>query len=83
MKSDAHILIVDDDKGIRDLLQEFFQKRGLDTSVAADGNEMEAILRRSQVDLIVLDVMLPGRSGLELCRDLRAQYTTPIIMLTA
>ena len=42
VKSDAHILIVDDDKGIRDLLQEFFQKRGLHTSVAADGTEMEA-----------------------------------------
>ncbi|RUY23193.1 response regulator, partial [Mesorhizobium sp. M7A.F.Ca.CA.001.13.2.1] len=83
MKSDAHILIVDDDKGIRDLLQEFFQKRGLHTSVAADGIEMETILRRVQVDLIVLDVMLPGKSGLELCRDLRAQYSTPIIMLTA
>lgn len=83
VKSDAHILIVDDDKGIRDLLQEFFQKRGLHTSVAADGTEMEAVLRRAQVDLIVLDVMLPGKSGLELCRDLRAQYTTPIIMLTA
>ncbi|OHV89802.1 response regulator [Mesorhizobium sp. ORS 3428] len=83
MKSDAHILIVDDDKGIRDLLQEFFQKRGLRTTVAADGTEMEAILRRAQVDLIVLDVMLPGKSGLELCREIRANYTTPIIMLTA
>jgi len=83
VKSDAHILIVDDDKGIRDLLQEFFQKRGLHTTVAADGTEMEAILRRTQVDLIILDVMLPGKSGLELCRDIRANYTTPIIMLTA
>jgi two-component system OmpR family response regulator len=83
VKSDAHILIVDDDKGIRDLLQEFFQKRGLRTSVAADGTEMESVLRQSPVDLIVLDVMLPGKSGLELCRDLRAHYSTPIIMLTA
>lgn len=83
VKSDAHILIVDDDKGIRDLLQEFFQKRGLRVSVAADGTEMEAALRRSQVDLVVLDVMLPGKSGLELCRELRARQSTPIIMLTA
>ncbi|TIO38479.1 MAG: response regulator, partial [Mesorhizobium sp.] len=80
MKSDSHILIVDDDKGIRDLLQEFFQKRGLRTTVAADGTEMESILRRAQVDLIVLDVMLPGKSGLELCREIRANHTTPIIM---
>ena len=83
MKSDPHILIVDDDKDIRDLLQEFFQKRGLRASVAADGVEMEAAMRRAQIDLIVLDVMLPGKSGLELCRELRARYPTPIIMLTA
>lgn len=83
MKSDPHILIVDDDKGIRDLLQEFFQKHRLRTSVVADGDEMEALMRRTKVDLIILDVMLPGRSGLELCRDLRARYATPIIMLTA
>lgn len=83
VKSDPHILIVDDDKGIRDLLQEFLQKRGLRASVATDGTEMEAVLRRVQIDLIVLDVMLPGKSGLELCRELRGRYPTPIIMLTA
>jgi two-component system OmpR family response regulator len=83
VKPDPHILIVDDDKGIRDLLQEFFQKRGLRTSVAADGVEMEAVMRKAEVDLIILDVMLPGRSGLELCRELRQRYNTPIIMLTA
>lgn len=83
-KLEPHILIVDDDKGIRDLLREFFQKRGLNTSVAADGNEMEAVMRRGRIDLLVLDVMLPGRSGLELCRDLRARDSAiPIIMLTA
>ena len=83
MKPDAHVLIVDDDKDIRDLLQEFFQKRGLRASVAADGDEMEAALRRNPADLVILDVMLPGRSGLELCRDIRARQATPIIMLTA
>jgi two-component system OmpR family response regulator len=83
LKSDPHILIVDDDRGIRHLLQEFFQKRGLRASVAADGVEMEAAIRRAQIDLIVLDVMLPGKSGLELCRELRARYPIPIIMLTA
>jgi two-component system OmpR family response regulator len=84
VKSDAHILIVDDDKGIRDLLQEFFEKRGLRTSVARDGNEMEATMRRNQFDLVILDVMLPGKSGLELCRELRnTNQALPIIMLTA
>lgn len=83
MKTEPHILIVDDDRDIRGLLQEFLQKRGLRASVAADGVEMEAQMRRAQVDLIVLDVMLPGKSGLELCRELRARYPIPIIMLTA
>lgn len=84
MKAEPHILVVDDDKGIRDLLQEFFRKRGLAASVAGDGTEMEAVMRRGTVDLVVLDVMLPGRSGLELCRDLRARNASiPIIMLTA
>ncbi|PLP56010.1 DNA-binding response regulator [Mesorhizobium loti] len=84
MKPDPHILIVDDDKGIRDLLQEFFEKRGLRTSVARDGTEMETVMRRGHCDLVVLDVMLPGQSGLELCRELRsANRDIPIIMLTA
>ena len=83
MKPDAHVLSVDDDRDIRDLLQEFFNKRGLRASVAADGDAMEAVLRRNPVDLVILDVMLPGRSGLELCREIRARQATPIIMLTA
>ena len=84
MKTDPHILIVDDDRGIRDLLQEFFEKRGLRTSVARDGTEMETVMRRGHFDLVVLDVMLPGKSGLELCRELRsANQDIPIIMLTA
>jgi len=84
VKAEPHILVVDDDKGIRDLLQEFFRKRGLRASVAGDGVEMETLMRRTEIDLVVLDVMLPGRSGLELCRDLRARDSSiPIIMLTA
>ena len=75
MKSDAHILIVDDDKGIRDLLQEFFQKRGLHTTVAGDGTEMEQILRRTPVDLIILDVMLPDINGQSVCELIRRDPT--------
>lgn len=83
MKADAHILIVDDDKEIRDLLQEFFQKHGMRVSIARDDDEMQAALRRAPVDLIILDVMLPGKSGLDICRDLRTHSKIPIIMLTA
>ncbi len=83
MKTDAHILIVDDDRGTRDLLREFFQKHGLRVSVARDSEEMQTVMRRSPADLVILDVMLPGRSGLEICRDIRARSKMPIIMLTA
>jgi two-component system OmpR family response regulator len=83
MKTDAHILVVDDDRGTRDLLREFFERHGLRVSVARDGEEMQAALRRAPADLLILDVMLPGRSGLEICRELRARSKVPIIMLTA
>lgn len=83
LKTEAHVLIVDDDKEIRDLLQEYFQKHGLRVSAARDEEEMQAALRRAPVDLIILDVMLPGKSGLDICRELRNHSTVPIIMLTA
>jgi two-component system OmpR family response regulator len=83
MNTDAHILIVDDDRGTRDLLREFLERHGLQVSVARDGEEMQSILKSTTIDLLVLDVMLPGRSGLEICRDIRARSRMPIIMLTA
>jgi two-component system OmpR family response regulator len=83
MKTDAHILIVDDDRGTRDLLREFLERHGLQVSVARDGEEMQSILKSTTIDLLVLDVMLPGRSGLEICRDIRARSRMPIIMLSA
>ncbi len=83
MNAEPHVLIVDDDRETRDLLQAFFVKRGLRVTTAPDGDEMEDALRRSRVDLVILDVMLPGRSGFDLCRELRARSRVPIIMLTA
>ncbi|MDP9813564.1 two-component system OmpR family response regulator [Rhizobium tibeticum] len=78
-----HILIVDDDVEIRKLLKDFFQRRGLKVSLAQDGLGLLAALDVSDIDLIVLDLMLPGKSGLELCQDIRATSKIPIIMLTA
>ncbi|MGO4833427.1 response regulator [Rhizobiaceae sp. 2RAB30] len=78
-----HILIVDDDREIRELVSSYLTKNGLRVSVAADGRQMRNFLEGNAVDLIVLDVMLPGRSGLDICRDLRTRSTIPIIMLTA
>jgi two-component system OmpR family response regulator len=83
VNADAHILVVDDDRGTRDLLREFLERHGLRVSVARDGEEMQSILKRSPIDLMVLDVMLPGRGGLEICREIRTRSRMPIIMLTA
>lgn len=83
MKTGPHILIVDDDREICELLRDFLQKRGMRIDTAHDGGEMDVILAKTPIDLIVLDIMLPGRSGLEICQDLRSRCKTPIIMLTA
>ncbi len=78
-----HILIVDDDSEIRGLLGEYLRKNGYRATAVADGRAMWAALARGKVDLVVLDLMLPGDDGLTLCRKLRAEADTPVIMLTA
>ncbi|MCF4998532.1 response regulator [Pseudomonas syringae] len=80
-----HILIVDDDREIRELVGNYLKKNGLRTTVVADGRQMRSFLEGNTVDLIVLDIMLPGDDGLVLCRELRAgkHKATPILMLTA
>lgn len=82
MKKD-HILVVDDDKGIRDVLGEFLIQQEYEVSLARDGDEMKTILKKESIDLIVLDIMMPGEDGLQICRQLRASSSIPIIMLTA
>jgi two-component system phosphate regulon response regulator OmpR len=80
----ARILVVDDDARLRDLLQRYLGEQGFDVRVAADGTAMGRLLARNAVDLIVLDLMLPGEDGLALCRRLRGTgESVPIIMLTA
>lgn len=83
MKNNPTLLIVDDDEEISALLSDFFRKRNLTVVTARDGDEMQSALRKTVVDLIILDVMLPGRSGVELCQELRLTTKIPIIMLTA
>ena len=78
-----HILIVDDDREIRDLLARFLAKHGYRVEVAADGRAMRKALEEWRIDLVVLDLMLPGEDGLVLCRRLRAESNIPVIMLTA
>jgi two-component system OmpR family response regulator len=83
MERSPHILVVDDDREIRSLLSKFLTKSGMRVSVAAEGREMRRVLEEAKIDLIVLDLMLPGESGLTLCGQLRATTTIPILMLTA
>ena len=83
MNDRAHLLIVDDDREIRGLLAQYLEKHEFRTTAVADGKEMRRIMERSHVDLVVLDLMLPGEDGLSLCRELRGRSQVPIIMLTA
>ena len=78
-----HILIVDDHREIRDLVQRALVREGFRVSAAGDGRSMRKVLADSRIDLILLDLMLPGEDGLSLCRALRADGGVPIIMLTA
>jgi two-component system, OmpR family, response regulator len=83
MRQIPHLLVVDDDRGIRELLGDLLPKRGFKVTAVRDEPEMRRVLASAEVDLIILDVMLPGRDGLSICRDLRATERTPIVMLTA
>lgn len=78
-----HILIVDDDSEIRELLSRFLAKHEYRVTTASDGREMKKALDDWQIDLIVLDLMMPGEDGLSLCRKVRADSNMPVIMLTA
>ena len=83
MEGTDHILIVDDDAEIRRLLTAYLVKNGLRATAVPDGKGMWRALEAGRVDLIVLDLMLPGDDGLTLCRDLRARSDMPVVMLTA
>jgi len=78
------ILIVEDDKKLRALLERHLREYGFDVLGADDGKQMAKVLMRTHIDLIVLDIMLPGDDGLTICRDLRGQKNdVPILILTA
>ncbi|MFV3128465.1 response regulator [Niveispirillum sp. KHB5.9] len=78
-----HILVVDDDTRLREALRRYLGQNGFLVTGAADAAEARAKLAGLEFDLIVLDVMMPGESGLELCRDLSGKGGAPILMLTA
>lgn len=78
-----HLLIVDDDERIRGLLRTFLQRNGFLVSVARDAGHARGILSGLEFDLIVMDVMMPGETGVDLTRALRETLDTPILLLTA
>ena len=83
MSRPEHLLVVDDDPEIRDLLARYLARNGYRVSVAGDADSLRRALAADRVDLVILDIMLPGRDGLDITRDLRASSAIPIIMLTA
>jgi two-component system OmpR family response regulator len=83
MNKPEHVLVVDDDPEIRELLARYLARNGYRVSVAEDAGSLERALNADQVDLVILDIMMPGPDGLEITRDLRARSEIPIIMLTA
>ncbi len=79
----SHILVVDDDRALRALVAKHLAEHGFRVTQAANGREMSAALETGRFDLVVLDLMMPGESGLSLCRKLCEESGPPVIMLTA
>lgn len=83
MTTEPHLLLIEDDREIRTLVARLMRANGYRITAVADGREMDRALENSRIDLIILDVMLPGEDGLSLCRRLRALSGIPVIMLSA
>ncbi|HYD68611.1 response regulator [Azospirillum sp.] len=79
----AHVLLVDDHRDIRETLARYLDRHGLRTTTAEDAAAARRVLRTAALDLVVLDIMMPGEDGLSLCRHLRETTDLPIIFLTA
>ncbi|HLG80220.1 MAG TPA: response regulator [Bradyrhizobium sp.] len=83
VRATPNILVVEDDRETRTLIAKYLRTNACNVATAADGREMARAMTDHRVDLLILDVMLPGEDGLSLCRKVRAESQVPIIMLTA
>ncbi|CAM4220876.1 response regulator transcription factor [Kibdelosporangium persicum] len=83
MSEQGHVLVVDDDETVRDVVRRYLELAGYEVTVAGDGERALELVAQSEPDLIVLDLMLPGIDGLEVCRRIRQRSAVPIVMLTA
>ena len=79
----ARILVVDDDTALAEMIGIVLRSEGFDPVFCADGNEALATFQSSRPDLVLLDLMLPGKNGIEVCAEIRTESGVPIIMLTA
>jgi two-component system response regulator MtrA len=79
----ARILVVDDDTALAEMIGIVLRTEGFEPSFCADGGEALAAFQQSKPDLVLLDLMLPGKNGIEVCSEIRAESGVPIIMLTA
>ncbi len=82
-ESCPHVLVVDDDRRIRDLLTRYLDEHGFIVINAADAQQAQDVLKSFEVDVLVVDVMMPGQTGLEFTREFREHHQTPVILLTA
>ena len=81
--SSGRILIADDEPSVRDSVSYALEQEGFEVTMAVDGDDADRKLVTAEFDLLILDIMMPGRSGLDLCRDVRGRSPVPIILLTA
>lgn len=81
--TDAHIFLVEDDKELSSLVQEYLTKQGYHVDVESNGLEAAKRIPASGADLVILDIMLPGMTGMDICRHIRPLFDGPILMLTA
>jgi two-component system OmpR family response regulator len=78
-----HILVVDDHRDIRDALSRYLQENGMRVTLAESASSARRVLGQREIDLVVLDIMMPGEDGLSLCRSIREHRRTPVILLSA
>ncbi|NMP32429.1 response regulator [Thalassotalea sp. M1531] len=82
-KNQGHILLVEDDESLASLVKDYFQRQGFQVTVEGHGNNAVELIEKKQPDLVLLDIMLPGKNGLDICRELRTKSDIPVVMLTA
>lgn len=83
MKEQYKVLIAEDEKGLRDILSKFLEKKGFEVDLVGDGDSTCRAVDGKLYDIIVLDIMMPGKNGKEVCAHIRQKYDVPVIFLTA